>query len=80
MVLASYNGGANHVRDAMRLAERDQRNPQRWSDVRPYILRLSQPQYYNDTLVRYGYMRGSETADYVDRIRQRYDKYRRSVR
>ena len=80
MVLASYNGGANHVRDAMRLAERDRRNPQRWQDVKPYILRLSQPEYYNDTLVRYGYMRGSETADYVDKIRQRYDKYRRTVR
>lgn len=80
MVLASYNGGANHVRDAMRLAEREQRNPQRWSDVKPYILRLSDPQYYNDTLVKYGYMRGSETADYVDKIRLRYDKYRRAVR
>lgn len=79
-VLAAYNGGLNHVRDAMRLAERDKRNPQRWQDVRPYILRLSQPEYYKDSLVRYGYMRGSETADYVDKIRKRYDKYKRSVR
>lgn len=80
MVLASYNGGIHHVRDAMRLAERDKRNPQRWQDVRPYILRLSQPEYYKDSLVLYGYMRGSETADYVDKIRKRYDKYKRSVR
>lgn len=80
MVLASYNGGANHVRDAMRLAERDQRNPQSWQHVKPYILKLSDPKYYNDSLVQFGYMRGSETADYVDKIRMRYDKYRRSVR
>ena len=80
MVLASYNGGANHVRDAMRLAERDRRNPQRWKDVRPYILKLADPKYYNDSLVQFGYMRGSETADYVDKIRLRYDKYRHSVR
>lgn len=75
MVLASYNGGIGHVRDAMRLAERDRKNPQRWADVKTYILKLSQPQYYQDSLVRHGYMRGTETAEYVDRIRSRYDQY-----
>ena len=80
MALASYNGGIHHIRDAMRLAERDQRNPQRWEDVRQYVLRLKDPQYYQDTLVRYGYMRGNETADYVDRIRSRYNEYIRKVR
>lgn len=79
-VLASYNGGLNHVRDAMRLAERDGKNAQLWNDVRQYILLLSQPRYYQDTLVHYGYMRGTETVDYVDKIRQRYQKYKRSVR
>ena len=64
----------------MRLAERDHRNPQRWQDVKPYILKLADPKYYNDSLVQYGYMRGSETADYVDKIRLRYGKYRRTVR
>ena len=64
----------------MRLAERDHRNPHRWADVQQYVLRLSQPQYYQDTLVRHGYMRGTETADYVDRIRARYQQYIRSVR
>ncbi|MBP5337736.1 MAG: transglycosylase SLT domain-containing protein [Prevotella sp.] len=80
MALASYNGGLHHIRDAMRLAERDGRNPHRWADVRTYVLRLSQPQYYQDTLVRNGYMRGQETADYVDKIRQRYQQYRRTAR
>jgi len=79
-VLASYNGGIFHVRDAMRLAERDHHDPHLWADVKPYILKLSQPEYYRDTLVHYGYMRGSETADYVDRVRARYDQYRRKVR
>ena len=51
-------------------------NPRRWSHVAPYVLKLQQPQYYNDPVVRYGYMRGSETVDYVDRIRQRYAQYR----
>lgn len=75
-VLASYNGGANHIRDAMALASKYGGNPRRWSHVAPYVLKLQQPQYYNDPVVRYGYMRGSETVDYVDRIRQRYAQYR----
>ena len=74
-VLASYNGGAHHIRDAMNLAKRDGKNPHRWSDVAPYVLKLSQPQYYNDPIVKYGYMRGSESVDYVQRIRQRHAGY-----
>lgn len=80
LVLASYNGGVHHIRDAQRLAIRDGRNANRWADVREYVLRLAEPRYYQDTLVHHGYMRGSETADYVDKIRQRYQQYRRSVR
>ncbi len=80
LMLAAYNGGIHHVRDAMRLAERDGFNPNRWTDVRTYILRLAEPRYYQDTLVHYGYMRGNETADYVDKIRQRYQQYRKKVR
>ena len=80
MVLASYNGGIHHIRDAMRLCKRDGRNPHRWADVQQYVLRLSDPRYYQDTLVHNGYMRGQETADYVDRIRERYKQYRISAR
>ncbi len=75
-VLASYNGGANHIKDAMALTRKNGGNPHRWSHVAPYVLRLQQPQFYNDPVVKYGYMRGSETVDYVERIRQRYAKYR----
>jgi len=75
-VLAAYNGGHFHIRDAMRLAERDGLNSKRWSDVRKYVLKLSDPQYYRDSLVQNGYMRGSETVEYVDQIQLRYQKYR----
>ena len=74
-VLASYNGGSFHIRDAMALAKRDGRNPHRWADVSPYVLKLATPQYYNDPIVKHGYMRGSETVDYVSRIRQRHAGY-----
>ncbi len=75
-VLASYNGGNHHIRDAMALTRKHGGNPHRWSDVRVYVLRLSSPAYYNDPDVRYGYMRGSETVAYVDRILERWDYYR----
>ena len=74
-VLASYNGGSFHIRDAMALAKRDGRNPHRWGEVAPYVLKLATPQYYNDPLVKYGYMRGSETVDYVQKIRERHANY-----
>ena len=75
-VLAAYNGGIHHIRDAMALCQRDGHNPHRWADVQDYVLKLAQPQYYNDPLVKYGYMRGSETADYVNKIQQRWESYR----
>lgn len=75
-VLAAYNGGYLHIRDAMALAERDGKNPHRWDDVAYYVLHLSDPHYYQDPLVQYGYMRGSETFDYVRSIRRQWTQYR----
>jgi len=75
-VLAAYNGGGFHIRDAMALARKYGRNAHRWRDVEPFVLGLQQPQYYNDPVVRNGYMRGSETVDYVRRIHDRWNSYR----
>ncbi len=75
-ILAGYNGGPHHVRDAMALARRDGRNASRWREVAPYILKLSDPKYYRDPIVKNGYMRGSETVDYVDKIHSRWASYR----
>lgn len=74
-ILASYNGGIHHIRDAMALAQRDGKNPHRWRDVSEYVLKLATPKYYNDPIVKHGYMRGSETVDYVAKIRQRHQGY-----
>lgn len=73
--LAAYNGGFHHIRDAMALTRKYGGNPQSWADVSGYVLRLSQRYYYTDPVVEYGYMRGSETADYVERIRARWSEY-----
>ena len=78
-VLACYNGGYHHIRDAMELARKHGHNPHRWEEVSPYVLGLREARYYNDPVVRYGYMRGNETVDYVDCIRQRWAQYRGSA-
>ncbi len=75
-VLAAYNGGILHIRDAMALCRRDGHNAHQWSSVKEYVLKLSQPAYFNDPIVKYGYMRGTETANYVDKIQQRWLSYR----
>ena len=79
-VLAAYNGGAGHIRDAMALAEADGHTPRRWIDVEPYVLRLSSPDYYRRPQVKFGYLHGKETVSYVQQIRHRWAAYRGSAR
>lgn len=78
--LAAYNAGYYHIRDAMALTKKYGGIPQRWSDVKKYVLLLQNAQYYRDPVVRYGYMRGSETANYVDMITERHAQYREALR
>ena len=77
-VLASYNVGLGHVFDAMKLAEKYGKNPKIWTDnVDYYMLNKSQPEYYNDTIVKFGYCRGEETYKYVVEVLDRFDNYRK---
>ena len=75
--LAAYNGGAGHIQDARTLARQAGKNANRWDEVKHFVLRLSNPAFYNRKEVRFGYMRGSETYQYVESIRQRWNEYRR---
>ena len=50
--LACYNGGYHHIRDAMALAQKNGRNPKRWGDVANYVLKLREPAYYTDPVVK----------------------------
>lgn len=79
-VLAGYNGGHFHIRDAMALAHKHGKNPHRWDDVKEFVLKLSMPAYYQDEVVKYGYMRGAETVDYVEKIMMRWARYRGAAR
>lgn len=78
--LAAYNGGTGHVRDAMALARKHGKNPHLWREVSPYILLLEQPRFYCDPVVKFGYLRGSETEGYVRSILDRWRLYCGQVR
>ena len=76
-ILASYNAGIGHVIDARNLARKHGKNPDVWEDnVDYFILNKSKPEYYRDSVVRFGYIRGRETYNYVYQIIDRYKHYR----
>ncbi len=76
-VLASYNAGIAHVYDARRLAEKYNMNPDVWSNnVDYYLLNKSKPEFYRDSVVKYGYCRGSEPYNFVNDIIDRYNQYK----
>jgi len=76
-ILASYNTGLGHVLDARRLAKKYGKNPNIWdNNVDEYILKKSNPKFYNDSIVKFGYCRGQETYKYVSQIIDRYKQYK----
>lgn len=76
-VLASYNVGQGHVLDAYRLAEKYNKDPQKWEDnVEYFVQQKSYSQYYNDSVVKSGYCRGTEPVNYVKNIMERYHLYK----
>ncbi len=76
-VLAAYNVGIAHIYDARRLAEKYNKNPNIWDgNVDFYLLNKSKPEYYLDSVVRYGYCRGEETFDLINRVYERYGHYK----
>lgn len=76
-VLASYNVGLGHVIDARNLAQKYGKDPTVWDyNVAYYLLHKSNPQYYKDPVVEWGYCKGEEPIEYVNEILNRYDIYK----
>jgi len=75
-VMASYNVGHGHVQDARRLAEVHGGDPDRWfGHVEEYMLKKSNPEYYNREEVRFGYASGIEPVTYVQTIQNLFAHY-----
>jgi membrane-bound lytic murein transglycosylase F len=75
--LAAYNSGFGHVDDARRLARSDGKDPSKWRDVAPDLLRLADHKFASRA--RFGYCRGSEPVEYVRHIDERYTGYAQLV-
>lgn len=75
--IASYNVGAGHVKDAMRLAEKYGKNPYLWDNHVDFYLRYkTNPEFYLDPLSRNGYCNGQQAYDYVHKILDTYNNYK----
>ena len=76
-VLAAYNIGLAHILDAYKLAEKHNKNPKIWADNVEYcLLSKSQPEFYNDPVVKHGRVSGKETQRFVTDVLEKYDHYK----
>lgn len=76
IVLASYNCGLGHVLDARRLAVKYGENHNSWDVVAKYLRLKSEPQYYDDEVVRCGaFFDNSQTIGFVGKVMRYYDSY-----
>lgn len=78
-VLAAYNAGPGHVRDAMALAGKYGDNPYVWDDsVEKWLLLLQERKYYTDEVCKHGFFRGRYTVRYVKGVFKKYYEYTNS--
>ncbi len=72
-VLAAYNAGPGHVKDAQRLALELGMDPQRWDgNVERAIVLLNRPRYFTSPSAKTGYCRGQDTYWYVREVVELY--------
>ena len=70
-----------HVLDAMALAEKYGKNKYRWdNNVAEFILLKSNEEYYNDPVCKSGYFRGKETYNFVNRVLETSESYKKKIK
>ncbi len=75
-ILAGYNGGPYHIVDAMLLAGKYGKNPYIWySNVEYFLDQKRYPEFYEDSIVKYGYFNSRETIRYVITTLNTYENY-----
>jgi len=79
-ILAAYNAGIAHVLDAQALAHKYDKNPYVWDGNVVECLKWKRlPEFYNDSVCKYGYFRGTETLNYVEHVVERWQYYKEKV-
>ena len=76
-ILGSYNGGSNHIFDAMRIARKKGVNRYSWSSLSPVLVSLKDPAVYTDSVCQFGPFDATETLQYVRRVNNKYNEYKR---
>lgn len=76
-ILGSYNGGSNHIFDAMRIARKNGVNRYNWNSLTPVLVSMSDSAVYNDSVCLYGSFDATETLQYVARVQRKYKEYNR---
>ena len=74
-ILGSYNGGSNHIFDAMRLARKNGINRYSWNSLTPVLVSLKDSAVYNDSVCMYGSFDATETLNYVRQVNRKYNEY-----
>lgn len=73
-VIAAYNSGAAHILDAIALAKKYGKNPEKWdNNVCVALQWKANPEYFNDEVCKAGYFRGSQTIVYVEKVEECYN-------
>ena len=64
----------------MKLAEKNGMDPLKWEgSVAIWLLKKSDPMYYNDEVVQSGFFRGTESVTFVSEILDRYEHYKNII-
>jgi len=71
LALAAYNVGIYHLEDARIITQAQGGDPDKWNDVKDRLPLLAKAAWYKKT--RYGYARGYEPVQFVNRIRTYYE-------
>ena len=75
IALAAYNVGQGHIFDARDIAREMNLDPDKWSSLSTTLPLLSNQKYYKKA--RYGYCRGREPIEYINKIMMYYDILKR---
>ena len=65
--LVAYNIGYAHLLDARELARKSGKDPNIWANIKKVLPLLAQKRHFK--ILKYGYARGNEPVQYIDRIR-----------
>lgn len=74
-ILASYNSGHGHIFDAMRIARKNGINRYVWTNIEDVILTMSDEEVYSDSVCLFGCFKGTETLQFVRKVRRKYQEY-----